>query len=288
MKLIKTRFVCDVRTLPVENRGTWARLNHVWFNLSMRVAGSIFDGLSVITPAMAKVISGLSHWNGRHMGVWTSGAETELFSPGRVTEEERERIREDLGLQGRYILFYHGIMGSNRGLFPLIEAVAHIRRKIPDIALVLLGDGPARNTIEKKILEMDLANWVILEDPVPFERVPPMIAAADAGVIPLPQLQWWEVSSPIKLLEYLAMEKPILVTDIEAHRHVLGKRPYAVFVDDARPELLAEGIDRLYSDRVRMRKAAVKGRQLVQDQYTWEAQARKLGLYVKSVAGYEE
>jgi glycosyltransferase involved in cell wall biosynthesis len=58
---------------------------------------------------------------------------------------------------------------------------------------------------------------------VKHEQVADYISLADICVVLLPRLPWWEISSPLKLMEYLAMEKPIVLSDINAHQSIVTK-----------------------------------------------------------------
>ena len=111
--------------------------------------------------------------------------------------------------------------------------------------------------------------------------MPAYVALSDVGLLPFPNLMWWRVSSPIKLMEYMAMRKPVIVTDIEAHREVLGEREMAIYVKDNQPESLAEGIMQAYHKRKTLKNPGRQARQLVESRYTWKKQAEKLALFLE-------
>lgn len=90
---------------------------------------------------------------------------------------------------------------------------------------------------------------VIFHKAVPFEDVPQFIAAADFGVVPLPDQPQWRYQTPTKLLEYLSMGKPVIVTDIPAHRWILGNSSLAFFCKQGRPSEIAEAIFQCLGDR---------------------------------------
>ena len=57
---------------------------------------------------------------------------------------------------------------------------------------------------------------------VDYEDVPKYISMSDVAIIPLPDMHYWRSQSPLKLLEYLAMTKTVIISDIPAHRAVIG------------------------------------------------------------------
>jgi len=60
-----------------------------------------------------------------------------------------------------------------------------------------------------------------LLNPISHEQIADYINLADICIVPLLRIFWWEISSPLKLMEYLAMEKPIVVSDIKTHLDVI-------------------------------------------------------------------
>ena len=77
---------------------------------------------------------------------------------------------------------------------------------------------------------------------VPYAEVPKHIAIADICVVPLPDIDWWRVSSPLKVYEYLAMGKPVIMTNILPNREIVPNDEDEIFLPDIRPETIAEAI----------------------------------------------
>ena len=79
------------------------------------------------------------------------------------------------------------------------------------------------------------------------------------------------------------MKKPVILSNIEAHRNVVGKEDYVVFLSKVEPESIANGIKKAYQQREFLSANAVKARKLVLQEYTWEAQAEKLISFFKKL-----
>jgi glycosyltransferase involved in cell wall biosynthesis len=112
--------------------------------------------------------------------------------------------------------------------------------------------------------------------PVPHKDIPQWIKNCDLPVIPLPDFIGWRVSSPIKLMEYMAMGKSIVLTDIEAHRHVVDHHEFAFFTKTSQPEDLVGAVKEAYRCRSELEKRGENAREIVLDLYTWDHQAKKL------------
>jgi len=283
LQLISTRLVLDVRTLPVEVFGITNKLKESLFHVSIRSAKFLFDGITVITPFMKKYFINKYNLGNRKIGIWTSGVCIDTFNPERVSPANIELLREELALKDKFIIMYHGVLTPTRGLKETIEAINLLANKYPDIIFLLIGDGIAATELDNSINYLKLKNRVIIKASVPYKEIPSYIALADVGIVPLPRILWWRVSCPIKLMEYLAMQKPVIVTDIEAHQDILDSDNCGIFIPSHHPEAIAQGIVKAYRKRKHLKQMGRQGRIIVQENYTWKKQAVKLENYLNSI-----
>ena len=282
LRVIRTRFVLDVRTIPVEYTGVSGRIKKAIFGADILFSKYLFDGMTVITPFMKEVLGETYGLQDHRLGVWASGTNLERFDPGRLDGENVEALRKRLHLEDKFVVMYHGVLSPSRGLRQTVEAMHSIVERYPDIALLFVGGGTDRAVLERMVHDFGLQDRVIFEGEVSHEAIPSYIALADVGILPFPRISWWRVSSPIKLMEYLAMGKPVIVTEIEAHRDVLGSNGFGIFIPSEKPEDVAQGILEAYARRKDLKDVVQEGRQLIRDRYTWNQQAVQLADYLKS------
>jgi len=275
--LCRTRIVLDIRSVPVEQSGLKARIEETTYGLSILCTKYILDGLTVITPTLREEICNKFGLRPERVGIWSSGVSLDLFNPRLLKPLPHDFLRNS-----RFVVMYHGVLTPNRGLQQTINAIARLRDRCP-VLLFLLGEGPAQAELEALVREHKLKANVLLHPTVPYEEVPRYIACCDVAIIPLPKLNWWTVSSPLKLMEYLAMEKPVIATDIDAHRSVMGTAECVRYISNNCPEEIAQAIWDLYQQRDRLYEKGKAGRKIVKDRFTWEAQARNLEAYLYKV-----
>ena len=280
LRVLRADFLLDVRSVPVETEGFLGSLSERLFGLSVRVARFWFQGMTVITPFMKEVLAERFRLDRQRIGIWSSGVSVALFDPESIPHPERERKREELGLKGKFVVMYHGSIGKRRGLHECVEAMSFLEG-YSDIHLLVVGQGPAKEELERLTYRLNVQGRVTLKDTVPYEEIPLYISVADVGILPFPNLMWWRVSSPIKLMEYLAMEKPVIVTDIEAHRDVLGSEGIGFFTASDEPARIADGILDAYHSREKLGEIGSKGRHLVEERFTWERQAKSLNSFLQ-------
>lgn len=112
-----------------------------------------------------------------------------------------------------FILVNHGAWVGRYGTDLAVEAVARLRDRLPWLRLLLYGDGDLRPHLEALVREHRLADRVYLSPGyVPVDEVPALIAAADAGIVPSRRDPFTETMLPNKLLEYLAVGLPTVVS----------------------------------------------------------------------------
>ena len=261
---IQAPVILDVRTLPSTDPSA-----AVWksFGRNLGLACRSFAGVTYITDEMRRYCAERYRLAEHRSAVWTSGVNTDAFT-----------IAQSLGDDGTFRLIYHGgIISVTRGLDRLIQAMDHVRDL--DLRLTLISSLREPEAIDW-IDKLNLHDRVTLMDTIPHQDVPAEIQRCHAGILPFPDRDIWNTSSPIKLFEYMACGKPVIVTDIPAHRNVLDGRPFAFFAPDASPKALAGAIRQAYDRRDQFGLLGQAAREQVLAEHTWARQAERLALFL--------
>lgn len=168
----------------------------------------------------------------------------------------------------------HGEFSFNRGIFETIEAMSLLDRD--DICMVLLGSGIAGQEITEKIKGMGLAEKIHVLPPVPHKDVINYIRYCNCAVMAYPNIEYWNNNNPIKLLEYYAMGKVVICTDMWTFRDVAGDRKCAYYINDNAPEKIAKAIDYCYENRGSLVEWGKTGIDAVRERFTWHRHAKTL------------
>jgi glycosyltransferase involved in cell wall biosynthesis len=278
----KAKFILDVRSTPVETMGFRGFQQNLWFTASVLVAKKLFDGMTIITYLMKKEVCSKFDIDPSEVGVWTSGVSTKLFDPENCISDSK-KLKRKLGLTGKFVVFYHGAFSLTRGLTETIEAIKMLIHKHPNIVFFLLGTGPNVTDLRALIRKEGLQENVIIHNPVDQSEVPKFIGMCDICIVPLPDHPFWRFQSPLKLLEYLAMEKVVILTDIPAHRAVIGKAKCGVYISSVNPMEIAKAIEYVYLNKDSLKERGKIGRKIVKREYTWEKVAGSLENYLLSI-----
>jgi glycosyltransferase involved in cell wall biosynthesis len=221
------------------------------YTIAIRISKTFSDKILFVSPMLSKSCSMQFQIPEDKIGVWPSSVDTSCFyerPPHKI-----DRLREDLGLSGRLGVLYHGSLEKTRGLMETVEAFRILKEQHVKATLVLLGDGPLRGEILRFIDENKLKDVVKVPKPVnTIAEVADYIAAADVEIVPLPDHPWWRYQCPIKVLECLASNRPLIVTDIPANRWIIGDNPVAVYLKGTGPRQIADGVKAFLQDARRL------------------------------------
>jgi len=240
----KNRPVLAVRETspPVEVHSTRRYYQPIFRSLSLRLFSPLCDAIFAISPLHAQRIVAEFKVPPRRVHVWPSSVDTDLFS-SQIHSNGGYMLRKKLKAEHKFLLIYHGTLSDERGLYELIEAVRRVHEKGERVLLLLLGKGKAEPRLKEQIRSYGLNDIVLLHGPVAYADVPKFIAAADAGIVPLPDHPQWRYQTPTKVLEYLAMRKPVIITDIGAHRLIVGDQPAVFSCGGGSPSEIATAIE---------------------------------------------
>jgi len=237
-----------ISTNPVERNGSFYDLTQNFiYILSLKVSALFFDKIFFISPMLGESCILRFGIPRSKVAVWPVAVDTHLFQ--ERDEDRVKRLREELGLSGRLGVLYHGVISRGRGILETVEAFKILKNESVKATLILLGNGPAKKEIEQYVLDNHLEEVIKVCGPVEYSEVSDYIAACDVGIIPLPDRSWWWFQPSLKLLEYLALRKPVIVSDIPSNRTVVGNMNIASYLKGTSPSDIAEGIREFISSK---------------------------------------
>ena len=131
-----------------------------------------------------------------------------------------------------------------------------VRQSCPQVTLVLLGNGAIAEPLQRLPTICIWRKAFCSSRRCAYQDVPRYVNLCDVGIMAYPNSEYWKYNNPIKLLEYLALGKPVIVRDMITFRSVVGGHAGAVFIQDhCREPLLTplskpRTMGKLYAPRV--------------------------------------
>lgn len=187
-----------------------------------------------------------------------NGVDLAAFAP--TTGEERRALRARLGLpEDRVLCAFVGRLTPQKDPDFLLEAWAMGR--IPKAHLVLVGDGPLRSRLEARVASGPHAGQVSFAGAT--ADVSQYLRAADLLVLPSRA-----EGMSNALLEAMACGVPVVATDVNGNREVVGTDGKAgLLVPSGDPAALAEAVARLIASPILRREMGTVGRAFVQERF---------------------
>lgn len=183
------------------------------------------------------------------------GVDTEtLLSRGIV----KQRLP---GWENIPVIAYLGTLDRMRCLHKVVDALATVRKRNPKARLLFIGDSTVRGDAEELQAYADrkgLSEAVHITGWLPVDQAWALLTGADAAISFVPRSEIFDVSSPTKLLEYMALGLPCVGNDNPDQAQVLSTSD-AGWLTDSTVEALAEGLSEILSDPESARRRAVSG-----------------------------
>ncbi len=178
----------------------------------------------------------------------------------QAAPDARLRLRADLGVHSdSLVLVTVGRLSTEKGHLVLAEALRRLPRRLPRMTLLLVGDGPDRDVIERTYRGVPGAEVLVLGRRL---DVPALLHAADLFVFPT-----LHENLSNALLEAMAAGLPVVATSVGGNVEVL-ERGGGVLVPASEPAALAAAITRLATDRALRDRYGAEARSVVEAGYT--------------------
>lgn len=188
-----------------------------------------------------------------------------------------KRSPDDRLRRGRpYLLAYLGVMGPQDGVDYALRALNVLRHELgrDDFHAVFMGTGDVYDEMVDLSRQLGLDQVVEFPGRVPDEFVQRCLSTADVCLSPDPMNPLNDVSTMNKVVEYMAMGRPIVSFDLAEARVSAGDA--AVYVTANDESAFAKAIDDLLDAPDRRQEMGDIGRSRVEDRLSWSVSRRNL------------
>jgi glycosyltransferase involved in cell wall biosynthesis len=181
----------------------------------------------------------------------------------------------------RYLVGYVGVMGKQEGIDYLLRAAAHLVHglKRRDVHFGLVGGGTSLAEMKALARELGIAEYVTFTGRVSDGALLAMLSTADVCVNPDVANEMNDISTMNKVMEYMALGKPIVQFDLAEGRFSAQRASVYARRNDAAD--LAAKIAELLDDPAQRAAMGAFGRRRVENELEWRHEAPKL------IAAYE-
>jgi glycosyltransferase involved in cell wall biosynthesis len=244
--------------------------------------GWVSRGLAICEKASVALADVLIATNESYRGIDIS---RNGIDPSRVfivrngPDLSRVRLTEpDPVLRGkaRVVLGYLGAMNPQDGVDYMLRALHHLRHTLrrSDFHAVAIGDGDSLEALKSLSADLGLADRVTFTGFIPDEEMVRLLSTVDICLDPNPSNPLNDVSTWIKVMEYMALGKPLVSFGLKETRVSAGDAALYATPNDVAE--FAEAVARLMDDEALRKSMGQTGRRRVEEHLNWAVTSQNL------------
>jgi glycosyltransferase involved in cell wall biosynthesis len=198
-----------------------------------------------------------------------NAADLKRFDPGRF---DVPRLRTERGLTDRVVCGHIGAFAHWHGMDRFIDAMAARMAEVPQLTMVLVGDGRTLPAIRSLIAERGLADRVLLPGRVAHDDIAAWIACMDYAVLPDSN----QYGSPMKLFEFMAMGVAMVAPDYAPIAEVVSDSQTGWLFSRRRTDLCVQRVLDLATQADERRRVGAAAREYIVRERQWRNNAEQL------------
>jgi glycosyltransferase involved in cell wall biosynthesis len=229
------------------------------------------DKIICVSKAMVRYLHEQKRVPQEKLAYVTNGVDLKSFRP--VGDEKAGEIRKNLGIDDKLVFGYVGGFQRWQGVENFIEAA----RRTDDRKIAFLIVGGNGRKMEKE-------DNMIFVPRVPRTQVPLYYSISDVLVLPRPSHPATEIAAPTKFAEYVAMNKPVLVTNVGDAANLVRRHNCGIVIKNNAAESLVEGMERFRNKSEReIEEMGRNSRKLAENEFDWNKIKDNLHEAIRSV-----
>jgi glycosyltransferase involved in cell wall biosynthesis len=264
-RLFRLPYLLEVNSPLAEERGRYGGLS--WPRLAAWTEQVCWRAASVVMPVTAALADHVRRAGvpSERIIVIPNGVDTDRFRP-RDTTAARTR----LGLGQSVVLGFVGHVRDWHGLDSVIDLLA--RPELADARLLVVGDGPARPSLEMRARQLGVEGRVHFTGTMPRESMPELTSCIDVALQP----KVTPYASPLKLFEYMAAARAIVAPATPNILEILEDGVDAMLFPCDSPQAMGDAIVKLASDRqLRENLGRAAAQKIMARGLTWRGNAER-------------
>lgn len=245
------------------------RLSNMLFRLE-RKAYQKADWINVLTPAFEETLIKKKGVSPNKISMIPNGADLDIMTPG----ERDNEVRRALGLQGKFVVSYFGAHGRANRLGQLLDVAEKIRSSLPDVRIMLVGDGMEKPQLVEDAQRRGLSN-VVFVNSVAKDKVCQYINASDVCTAVLMRNDTFKTVYPNKVFDYMSCRRPIIIAIDGVARKLVEEAEAGLFAEPEDPDAFVQVLRKMVSDPAMCAQMGARGYRYAVEHYSRAAMAEK-------------
>jgi len=195
-----------------------------------------------------------------------NGVDSSVFRPQAADAALLTRHQ----LAGRLVVGFIGYFLAYEGVDELVRGFARMLGKVPETRLLLVGTGPVEALVRSEAERLGITTRVIFAGAVPHAEISRYYSVCDVVVYPRPSRRSTELTTPLKPLEAMAMEKTVIASSVGGLRELVRDGETGLLYPPGDEERLGEVLAAVAIDPALRARLGAGARRFVCSERTWE------------------
>ena len=208
------------------------------------------------------------------------GVDETLFT---TSNDVREEYRKKLKYNSKFVIGYSGRLTAAKGVDDLFEVFCRLSKEHEDIALLLVGNGDLKESIEKGVTQLNLQNRVHITGFVDQSEVPKYMNAMDCFVLGSKTTANWIDTFPLVTVQAQACGLPVIASDSGSIPWQLSNT--AIFYPEGDRDGLLNSIEKYINNKDVRVKFSLKGQRRSHEYFCHEGMTKNFKVIISQVMG---
>lgn len=219
---------------------------------------SIADKVTVHHPSLHAKIAPLAD---KEVKVVPNGVDTEIFNPEKISTPPEAEL-----FKGKAVVVFHGTISEYTGCTNIPKIANELVKKKKDVVFLIVGEGPYLDEFKQEVARRGLSNHFYFTGYVSQQKLVELLSVADVGIAPFSVREDTHTIMPLKVLEYLAMKKPVVSTPIHGVSELVidGKTGFLT-----NPDEFSDALEELLNNPSLRKEMGEQGRKLIEQKFSW-------------------
>lgn len=207
------------------------------------------DEILAITPNHSRYVIALGA-NESKVKLLPLPIDTTIFYPGA----DYSQLQQKWGIKDNdKVIVFIGTLFEFSGLDVFLPYIPGIIKKIPEVKLLIVGDGPQRKKLEGIITELGIGDNVIITGFQPYQTMPQYISMATLCINPFSNNPATRDIFPGKIIQYIACGKAAIVTPLLGIKSLIDDETKGIIYADNAEQMTVKIIELLTSEEKRQK-----------------------------------
>lgn len=198
------------------------------------------------------------------------GIDTEKFNV-----IERNSLEPDLDAE--CVILTAGRLITIKGIYYLIQSMTQILQEFPKAKLVICGNGPEKENLQKLAKELHISEHVIFTGYVPHDEMLQYYASADVFVLPSIEIGGHEEGLGVVLIEAMACGTPVIGTNVGGITDIIKDEYNGLLIAEKSSDEIAKKAVKILTDKAYAEQLKQNALKTVSSKYSWSRIADEFG-----------